>query len=342
MIEVRLLQARDTHLLENVADGVFDNPVDRALTGEFLADPRHHLAVACDTDARIVGMASAVHYVHPDKRAQLFINEVGVAPTHQSQGIGRRLIAALLELAGALHCTEAWVATEPGNHAARALYAGAGGQEEPAPFVMYTFPVSHAPSAGGSATPHAQELSLRPAVAGDAFCLSVLAMQVFLDTYATDGIRPALAREVHASYSERAFTDAIASADARVCVAEIAGHLVGFAHVTVGATHELAPAGAQAELLRLYVQEPFTARYVGTRLLEEAERLAAEAGASVLWLTPWVHNQRALRFYARRGYQDYGLTWFTFEGESHANRLLARQLAIADNARAWSAPAPRT
>lgn len=326
MIEIRLLHARDAHLLENVADGVFDNPVDHTLTAEFLADPRHHLAIACDAGARIVGMASAVHYVHPDKPAQLFVNEVGVAPSHQSQGIGRKLIAALLELAGGLKCTEAWVATEPDNHAARALYAGAGGQMEPAPFMMYTFPVPRAPTVDASATTRLQEPTLRPAAPGDALCLSVLAMQVFLDTYATEGIRPALAREVLAGYSERAFADAIGSANARLCVAETAGHLVGFAHVTVGATHALAPAGAQSELLRLYVQEPFTGRYVGTRLLAEAERIAAEAGASILWLTPWVHNQRALRFYARRGYQDCGLTWFTFEGESHANRVVAKRL----------------
>ena len=37
--------------------------------------------------------------------------------------------------------------------------------------------------------------TLRPATADDALCLGVLAMQVFLDTYATEGIRPPIARE---------------------------------------------------------------------------------------------------------------------------------------------------
>ena len=73
--------------------------------------------------------------------------------------------------------------------------------------------------------------------------------------------------------------------------------------------------------------EPFTRQKLGTRLLLEAERLATEAGAAVLWLTPWVHNHRALAFYARRGYQDHGLTWFRFEGESHENRVLAKVMS---------------
>jgi len=40
------------------------------------------------------------------------------------------------------------------------------------------------------------EINYRTAVQQDALCLSVLATQVFLDTYAIQGIRPAIAREV--------------------------------------------------------------------------------------------------------------------------------------------------
>lgn len=170
------------------------------------------------------------------------------------------------------------------------------------------------------------QVTLRAAASGDALCLSVLAIQVFLDTYAKQGIRPALAREVLSTYSEAAFLAAITDPGTRVVVAELMEHMVGFAQITLGSVHELAPTGTQSELLRLYVQEAFTGQQLGTRLLKASEQLAVENGASVLWLTPWVHNARALNFYARRGYQDYGLTYFTVEGERHENRLYARRL----------------
>jgi len=169
-------------------------------------------------------------------------------------------------------------------------------------------------------------VQIRLAVPEDSLCLSVLAIQVFLDTYATDGIRPSLAREVLSSYSQASFQEAIADSRTRLVVAERAGHMVGFAQVTLLACQQLAPSGVQAELLRLYVQEPFTGVKVGSKLLGEAERLAAISGATVTWLTPWVHNRRALAFYARRGYRDFGLTHFSFEAESHENRVLAKHL----------------
>lgn len=176
---------------------------------------------------------------------------------------------------------------------------------------------------GGAQTGPVQ---LRPARADDALCLGVLGLQVFLDTYATAGIRPTVAREVLSAFSTPAMDRALADPDTRLVVAELDAHLVGFMQLTLGASEPLAPGGVQAELLRLYVQEPFTGQGLGTRLLQAAEAAAAAAGATVLWLTPWVHNHRALAFYRARGYTDHGATWYRFEGERHENRVFARSL----------------
>ncbi len=138
-IEVRLLGANDSDVLARVANDVFDGPVNAAWCGEFFSDARHHLAVAID-DGCVVGMVSAIHYVHPDKAPQLWINEVAVASTHRRRGIARRLIDTVLAHGRALGCTEAWLGTEETNEPARALYRAAGGTPEP--FTLYLFPLA--------------------------------------------------------------------------------------------------------------------------------------------------------------------------------------------------------
>ena len=125
--------------------GVFDNPVDQRWTAEFFADARHHLVVALD-EGVVVAMASAVHYVHPDKPPQLWINEVGVAASHQGQGIGRRVLDRLVRLAGDLRCTEAWVLTDRANTIAQRLYEAAGALTPPEDCIMYTIPVNQPPA----------------------------------------------------------------------------------------------------------------------------------------------------------------------------------------------------
>jgi ribosomal protein S18 acetylase RimI-like enzyme len=149
-IEIRLLGPADIDILSHVADGVFDNPVESRWARMFLEDERHHMVVALDR-GRVVGMASAVDYVHPDKAPQLWINEVGVAPTHQRRGIGRQLLEALLAHGRTLGCTEAWLGTEPDNVPARRLYEGAG--SPPETFILYAFDLQPAEAAEGKA-PH--------------------------------------------------------------------------------------------------------------------------------------------------------------------------------------------
>jgi ribosomal protein S18 acetylase RimI-like enzyme len=139
-LEIKLLGRQDAGVLANVAPDVFDDPIDVGRANEFLADPRHHLAVAVE-DGLVVGFLSAVHYVHPDKpRPELWINEVGVAATHRRRGLGTRLLRAVFALARGLGCAEAWwVLTDRANTAAMRLYAAAGSPHQPTDHVMFTF-----------------------------------------------------------------------------------------------------------------------------------------------------------------------------------------------------------
>jgi aminoglycoside 6'-N-acetyltransferase I len=138
-IEIRVLRCDDRAILENVAPEVFDDPVIQQVAELFLGDPRHHLAVAIDGNL-VVGFASGIHYLHPDKpQPEFWINEVGVAPAHQGQGLGKALMRSLLQVAQSLGCAEAWVLTERNNAPALRLYKAIGGDEAPDETVMFTF-----------------------------------------------------------------------------------------------------------------------------------------------------------------------------------------------------------
>jgi len=130
--DLRILGPDDAAVLDDMAPDVFDGPTRADSTAAFFASPAHHLAVALDGTC-VVGFASGVVHLHPDKPPELFVSEVGVAETHRQRGIASALLRALFDHARALGCAEAWVLTETGNAPARALYRAAGGTEEPPP-----------------------------------------------------------------------------------------------------------------------------------------------------------------------------------------------------------------
>ena len=133
----RIAEQGDVALFDRIADGVFDGSVRPDLLSEFLSDVRHHLAIATMGD-EIVGMASGVDYVHPDKPRELWINEVGIAPSHQRQGLGTRVVRTLLDYGRHIGCGEAWVLSAD-DEGVRKFYRSLGGQETGTHHTMFTF-----------------------------------------------------------------------------------------------------------------------------------------------------------------------------------------------------------
>ena len=138
--DYRVLDASERHLLDKIAPDVFDGPIDYAQLEAFIADPRHFMILAVRGDT-VIGMLSAVEYLHPDKAPQMWINEVGVAPGHRRRGIGRRLVELMLNIARTRGCTGAWLGTEPDNTAARRCYDGVPNGKPAEAFLFYEWPL---------------------------------------------------------------------------------------------------------------------------------------------------------------------------------------------------------
>ena len=119
------------------AEHLFDDPVDLEATRGFLANEANHLLIAY-VDGEPAGFVTGTELTHPDNPApELFLNELGVDERYRGRGIGRRLVAALWELAQGRGCAGMWVLTDDGNPPALKVYAAAGGTRVSDPQVMF-------------------------------------------------------------------------------------------------------------------------------------------------------------------------------------------------------------
>jgi ribosomal protein S18 acetylase RimI-like enzyme len=119
-------------------EAAFDFAVRPDETRRFLEDDRHHLILGY-LDERPAGFVSAVEIFHPDKRPELFLNEIGVAEDARRRGVARTLIEELKALGRERGCAAIWVLTDEGNEAAMALYRGTGGQWDGDQTVMFEY-----------------------------------------------------------------------------------------------------------------------------------------------------------------------------------------------------------
>ena len=168
--------------------------------------------------------------------------------------------------------------------------------------------------------PMRHSLLIRGGLPHDASQLAVLATQVWLHTYATNGISREIADYVLAELSPQRYVALLADQTIQVFVAEKNACLVGFAVVQRGAK---CPSGAESavELQTLYVQESFTGQGVGTALLRVAEAHARDQSGTALWLTVNAQNIRAVAFYRQQAYALSGTTYFVLGESRHENHV---------------------
>ncbi|RYE80476.1 MAG: GNAT family N-acetyltransferase [Oxalobacteraceae bacterium] len=169
-----------------------------------------------------------------------------------------------------------------------------------------------------------QLIVYRSARPDDALMLSVLATQVFLDTYATRGVSLDFAREATTVYSLDAFVQRLQQPGVEITVATSGESLVGFLDLD-WTTQCPVPSVQGLEVLRLYVQAPFQRCGVGKALMSLAERKARERRAPHVWLTAWSGNDRARAFYVASGYTDVGVSQHVIEGTAYENRVFAKR-----------------
>lgn len=128
MIRIVTASARYVALFDHVHEEVFDGPLQPDLLVSYLADPRLHIIVAMD-GVQMIGMCSGMHYHHPDKPPQMWINELGVADPWRRRGLATRLVSTLCDLGRTLECSETWVIAEP-TDMAEGFYTSLGWERE--------------------------------------------------------------------------------------------------------------------------------------------------------------------------------------------------------------------
>ncbi len=187
-------------------------------------------------------------------------------------------------------------------------------------------------------------IAVRRAVLADAERLAEFAAHAFRATYGPGtphdeggGSRPedveAYVRGAFAPARQRTELD---DGDTVTLLAEAGGAVAGYAQLRLAAAATAAAAddpppppeaGARpVEIARFYVDRAWQGRGVAGALFEAARAVAAEHGASALWLRALQRNARALAFYRRRGFRAVGTAVFRMGDERQDDWVMVREL----------------
>ena len=166
---------------------------------------------------------------------------------------------------------------------------------------------------------------IRLATPEDANNLSALATQVWLHTYATEGIRNQISNYVLNELSAASFRKIITAGQQKVFLYETQKLLRAYVIINPFSTCPCDPS-IETELDTIYVQEHFMGQGIGRLLLEEVRRWCRAEGISAFWLATYHGNLPAQAFYKKLGFRKAGSMDFQLGDEKHENLVYVKEL----------------
>jgi ribosomal protein S18 acetylase RimI-like enzyme len=149
-------------------------------------------------------------------------------------------------------------------------------------------------------------LSIRRATIEDASLLAEIGARTFFDTFAKDNTAEDMAMYLASSFSTFLQAEELTNPLITFLVAEIEGVTVGYAKLIAASGPEGVTERKAIELSRIYVTQDWIGKGVGEAILKACVEEAKQGGNESLWLAVWERNERAQRFYEKRGFRIVG------------------------------------
>ena len=173
------------------------------------------------------------------------------------------------------------------------------------------------------------EMHIRKAQASDAAALAQLAEQTFIATYGPHCDPNMVHEHCQKNFGVSQQLAEIQNEHGITLLQFVGDELIGFVQMkqTEAPPCVLVATDVSAICLhRYYVTQKWHGKGVALILLEHAIEQAKAVGAQAMWLGMWQHNQRALSFYQKHGFEIVGEVEYQFGKVIENDKVLFRVL----------------
>lgn len=156
--------------------------------------------------------------------------------------------------------------------------------------------------------------------------LQRIGRQTFQETFADVNTEEDMKQYLEESFSAEKLTGELTNSNAEFYLATFGQEEVGYLKVNFGeAQTELKDSNA-VEIERIYVSKAFHGKKVGQLLYEKALNIAHERKADYVWLGVWEKNLRAIAFYQKNGFVEFGQHIFKLGDDEQTDLMMRLQL----------------
>jgi diamine N-acetyltransferase len=170
-----------------------------------------------------------------------------------------------------------------------------------------------------------EKITIRPASLKDAQLLAELSAKTFYETFASFNTEEDIKSYIGENFNTGQVTAELQESDTTYLLAQQDGSVVGYAKLRKRVQYDLTKENT-IEIERIYSSKEYLGKGVGKRLMEACLNLAAQSGHKVIWLGVWEHNPRAISFYKKWGFEEFGSHPFVLGNDIQTDLLMKKNL----------------
>jgi GNAT superfamily N-acetyltransferase len=171
-----------------------------------------------------------------------------------------------------------------------------------------------------------QEVTIRKIGVADALALQTISRHTFQEAFAADNDAQNMEQYLTENLSIDRLTSELRAPCSEFYFAEVAGTPIGYLKVNYS-TCQTEPQGEDSlEVERIYITKEHYGKGVAQALFQKAIDIAISRNARNLWLGVWEHNYRALAFYGKNGFVEFGRHVFMLGTDAQTDIMMRREL----------------
>ncbi|MCG8412485.1 MAG: GNAT family N-acetyltransferase [Bacteroidales bacterium] len=170
------------------------------------------------------------------------------------------------------------------------------------------------------------EVIIREATLKDLSNLAVLKQQVWISTYATDGLIQKFSDHVLSEYSTENVRKSILDKNKLTLLAISKNCLIACVEILLIPQRPVKKLEPSIEISTFYVLERFQGFGIGKKLLIECFKVIKQLKHNEVWLTVYYKNQKAIDFYQKQGFKLIGEMDFVLGEDNHKNYIMVKEI----------------
>lgn len=160
----------------------------------------------------------------------------------------------------------------------------------------------------------------------DAELIADLSRRTFYDSFAAQNTKEDMDKFMNELFTKDALMKEVGAPGNLFLLAYAGNEVTGYARMRDGEKRPELGNKHSIEIARIYATQQSIGKGTGSALIQRCIDIAKEMKREIIWLGVWEHNQRAIAFYKKWGFEKFAEHDFVLGNDVQTDWLMKKQL----------------